>query len=451
MKKAYLIYENKEAQKNHGFIEMFQQTGKEKGIDFSFVSKTDYQTFSEKINPDFVLNRTRDPEVSRWYEERNIPVYHNSRLVELANHKYKMMTYFQEHLPEKILNEKWCPATVFLTVPAQMERFLVSDELTLPAGQPTPETILCVSTVPEITERRIVGSKAVFKGSAEIRILYQATDGSICAVSQTFPFSQYCQLAGDYDEEQLRLCMAVTSCDAELPTEGGTMAVSAGLLAQCLVTKTVTLPFCEDAFATHGTLQAEWKEFTFDCQLDRQVQQLALRDTLRGEPLRSVIDSAVFVDFPRTEPVEQGVRVTVPVNVRVLGLDAEGMMQGLSGAARAETELPAECWAVCRASAALRPEGSASPSGDGAELRAALTMDAGFFAQQTLRTLSAGTIDPPAEPEARRPSRVIRAGLDGGPVWDVAKQYGTSVAAICAANGLSGEEIEAGGMLLIPM
>ena len=101
MKKAYLIYENKEAQKNHGFIEMFQQTGKEKGIDFSFVSKTDYQTFSEKINPDFVLNRTRDPEVSRWYEERNIPVYHNSRLVELANHKYKMMTYFQEHLDRK--------------------------------------------------------------------------------------------------------------------------------------------------------------------------------------------------------------------------------------------------------------------------------------------------------------------------------------------------------------
>ena len=229
------------------------------------------------------------------------------------------------------------------------------------------------------------------------------------------------------------------------------MAVSAGLLAQCLVTKTVTLPFCEDAFATHGTLQAEWKEFTFDCQLDRQVQQLALRDTLRGEPLRSVIDSAVFVDFPRTEPVEQGVRVTVPVNVRVLGLDAEGMMQGLSGAARAETEMPADFGSICRASAALRPEGSASPSGDGAELRAALTLDAGFFAQQTLRTLSAGTIDPPAEPEARRPSLVIRAGLDGGPVWDVAKQYGTSVAAICAANGLSGEEIEAGGMLLIPM
>lgn len=120
MKKAYLIYEDKEAQKNHGFIEMFQQVGKEKGIDFSFVSKKDYQKFSEMTNPDLVLNRTRDPQVSRWYEERNIPVYHNSRLVELANHKYKMMMYFQRHLPEEVLKEKWCPATVFLTDPEQM-------------------------------------------------------------------------------------------------------------------------------------------------------------------------------------------------------------------------------------------------------------------------------------------------------------------------------------------
>lgn len=120
MKKAYLIYEDKEAQKNHGFIEMFQQAGKERDIDFSFVSKKDHQIFSEKSNPDLVLNRTRDPEVSRWYEERNIPVYHNSRLVELANHKYKMMAYFQEHLPEEILKEKWCPATAFLTDPAQI-------------------------------------------------------------------------------------------------------------------------------------------------------------------------------------------------------------------------------------------------------------------------------------------------------------------------------------------
>ena len=54
MKKAYLIYEDKEAQKNHGFIEMFQQAGKERDIDFSFVSKKDLQIFSEKSNPDLV-------------------------------------------------------------------------------------------------------------------------------------------------------------------------------------------------------------------------------------------------------------------------------------------------------------------------------------------------------------------------------------------------------------
>ena len=332
--------------------------------------------------------------------------------------------------------------------------FQVSEELNLPDGRPQIARLVSCSLTPVVQEQGLVGSKAVLKGTANLQITYLDNENALRTLSFSVPFSQYCQMEGDYDQDEtLESVLLVTGVQLEpvASEQSQKLLFGAGLLAQCLVTKTVTLPFCEDAFATHGTLLAEWKEFTFDCQLDRQVQQLALRDTLRGEPLRSVIDSAVFVDFPRTEPVEQGVRVTVPVNVRVLGLDAEGMMQGLSGAARAETELPAECGAVCRASAALRPEGSASPSGDGAELRAALTLDAGFFAQQTLRTLSAGTIDPPAEPEARRPSLVIRAGLDGGPVWDVAKQYGTSVAAICAANGLSGEEIEAGGMLLIPM
>ena len=332
--------------------------------------------------------------------------------------------------------------------------FQVSEELNLPDGRPQIARLVSCLLTPVVQEQGLVGSKAVLKGTANLQITYLDNENALRTLSFSVPFSQYCQMEGDYDQDEtLESVLLVTGVQLEpvASEQSQKLLFGAGLLAQCLVTKTVTLPFCEDAFATHGTLLAEWKEFTFDCQLDRQVQQLALRDTLRGEPLRSVIDSAVFVDFPHTEPVEQGVRVTVPVNVRVLGLDAEGMMQGLSGAARAETELPAECGAVCRASAALRPEGSASPSGDGAELRAALTLDAGFFAQQTLCTLSAGTIDPPAEPEARRPSLVIRAGLDGGPVWDVAKQYGTSVAAICAANGLSGEEIEAGGMLLIPM
>ena len=66
------------------------------------------------------------------------------------------------------------------------------------------------------------------------------------------------------------------------------------------------------------------------------------------------------------------------------------------------------------------------------------------------RTLSGGTIEPPAA-QTRRPSLIIRPVPAALPVWEVAKQYGTSVASVCAANGLTGDEIEAGTLLLIPM
>lgn len=114
MKRAYLIYQKDEAEKNKGFIELFRQAGKREKIDFSYVPVTEYQKASEEKLPDLVLNRTRDPEVSRWYEERGVPVHHDSRLVALANHKYQMIRYFEEKLPETVRQHKWCPTIKFV-------------------------------------------------------------------------------------------------------------------------------------------------------------------------------------------------------------------------------------------------------------------------------------------------------------------------------------------------
>lgn len=56
MKRAYLIYQKDEAEKNKGFIELFRQAGKREKIDFSYVPVTEYQKASEEKLPDLVLN-----------------------------------------------------------------------------------------------------------------------------------------------------------------------------------------------------------------------------------------------------------------------------------------------------------------------------------------------------------------------------------------------------------
>lgn len=97
-KQCYMIYTEAEGQRNRAFIEMFRQAGEGQGLLFSFVPVSRYQRMPL---PDLVLNRTRDPQVSRWYEDRHVRVYHDSDIVEIGNDKYKTLERLQERLPEK--------------------------------------------------------------------------------------------------------------------------------------------------------------------------------------------------------------------------------------------------------------------------------------------------------------------------------------------------------------
>lgn len=93
MRQAYMIYTEAEGEKNRAFIELFRRAGERHDLLFSFVPVTKYQ---QMPLPDLVLNRSRDPQVSRWYEERQIRVYHDSDIVEMGNDKYKTLQRLQK-------------------------------------------------------------------------------------------------------------------------------------------------------------------------------------------------------------------------------------------------------------------------------------------------------------------------------------------------------------------
>lgn len=112
MKTAYLIYYPEEAEKNHLFIQMFQEAGREYGIFFSYVPVQEYQNMPL---PDLVLNRTRQTIVSRWYEKREIPVYHSAELVRLGNDKHQCLTYLQSTLSSEISGTDWAPESICLS------------------------------------------------------------------------------------------------------------------------------------------------------------------------------------------------------------------------------------------------------------------------------------------------------------------------------------------------
>lgn len=115
---GYLIYEKDEAKKNRAFIELFEKEGMKQGITFRYVEQGE---IGNVPLPDFVLNRTRNAQVSRWFEERSVKTFHNEILTALGNHKYNTLCYLQKKLPKDILETDWAPASIYITA-KQLEK-----------------------------------------------------------------------------------------------------------------------------------------------------------------------------------------------------------------------------------------------------------------------------------------------------------------------------------------
>ena len=127
--KGYLLYEPHDAIKNTGFIELFMEESKRKGVMLSLLLTTDERllpltahlsldSFSTNNqmpsalvahteamhlcadtleNPDFIINRSRIPALSQTLEQCRIPVFNSARVCEICNDKQRTYDYLKEY------------------------------------------------------------------------------------------------------------------------------------------------------------------------------------------------------------------------------------------------------------------------------------------------------------------------------------------------------------------
>ncbi|MBR2717221.1 MAG: LysM peptidoglycan-binding domain-containing protein [Oscillospiraceae bacterium] len=111
-------------------------------------------------------------------------------------------------------------------------------------------------------------------------------------------------------------------------------------------------------------------------------------------------------------------------------------------------ELPED--AVCQAEACLEAPALAAAVSGGLEVRFAVVFT--LRSEQTVPTpcIVGAALSEEEEPAERRPSLVLRRAPAGQRLWDVAKSCGSTVGAICAANGIEGDTLAEDRLLLIP-
>lgn len=206
----------------------------------------------------------------------------------------EMMICSPEELPADIeLLKRAYPACI--PAEAGEKSFHLEDELTLPdreAGK-----VVRVQVQPRIEDRKLMGDKVVFRGSALVHLLYKTEDGALHTQDWELPFSQYSELEREYDDGCV-VCVIplVTGVEQEL-TEQGAVSIKIGLTGQYVVYRRQMMELVEDCYSTGREASPKVETLILPMVLDTTRQGIRAEMSL-PEGCSQVIDASFYPEQP---------------------------------------------------------------------------------------------------------------------------------------------------------
>lgn len=340
------------------------------------------------------------------------------------------------------------------TYPLELQRwagektFLLDEALSLPTGSAQPDKLICYTLRPEITEQRISGDRVVFKGNANLHILYRSKEGELRTWECPLSFSQLGDLPEIADMgagADVTLC--ATSLEADLE-EGGQLRVKCGLLGQYVVSSRMLLEIAEDAYSTARDVQPRMEALELPVLLENRQENLYGEQTLPQNGT-TIVDTRFYPDFPRKRRLGERLELELPGMFQVLYYGEDGMLQSSTARWEGSFRMDTGEDTVTDAVAALKEPVTAVFSGGQLLLKANVQLDLQSRVHQQIPMAAGLEVGPVRQPDPGRPSLILRR-VDGEGLWMMAKKTGSTVEAIRQANGLQGEP-EQGQMLLIPV
>ncbi|MDR0889640.1 MAG: DUF3794 domain-containing protein [Oscillospiraceae bacterium] len=330
--------------------------------------------------------------------------------------------------------------------------FTLNEELELPGGKPSIERLLKCVYRTEIQEQKMVGSKAVFKGSLCVHSLYECAEGMLHSFESVVPFSQYVDMDYELDDRDLRTVLVPTSVETEPDgqIECRRLLLSANLLAQCTAFGEQTVEVIADAYCTEAQMLPQWDEWEMSSILDKQIFRESVV-AAASEPVQSVVDAWVWIDEGVKSRQGEHVSVELPLTFSVLYYDTEGELQGktLRPSMNVDTELAQS--SDCRVSGASSGEVFAGGGSNGMEIRCPISVELESYAKNKMRCICGGEVEELADTGERKPSVILRRTDQEQDVWDIAKSYRARTQDLMDANNLESPLVSAGSLLLIPM
>lgn len=351
-----------------------------------------------------------------------------------------------DHVPEDVqLLRNTYPAR--LPMEAGEKIFAIDEEFTLPASEPAPEQLISFCLSPQVTEQKVLGGKAVFRGTGNFHMLYQGGDGQLHSWDQEVSFSQFSDLDRDYDKDAwISVMMALSSLEPEL--QEGHIRLKCGLIAQYLISDIVMLELIEDAYSPNRQVSVESRELQLPMILDSSQETIRFEGTIPENATR-VVDVTVCPEHPSIRRAGDLTELECSGQCQVLFCDENGALQGRSARWSQVWELPASMDAEVLGAVQSVSRPQASLNAGQISLNGAVQAEAMTVSQQGMPMVTGLELGEMLRPDPGRPSLILRRAGEGS-LWEIAKDTGSTVSAIRKANGLNDEPLD-DRLLLIPV
>lgn len=326
--------------------------------------------------------------------------------------------------------------------------FLVDEVISLPSTAPAVDRILYYHVQPRLTEQKVMSDKVIFRGTADLHLVYLGTDGQLHNWNFEMPFSQFAELKGEYSP-QARACvwLAVTSLELEPGEEEGYIWRT-GLTGQYLIYDTQNVEVVEDAYSTTRPVTVQQVALQLPSVLNTQLLQLQPEGEFELEGVE-IADAVFYPEHPRL--YREGDQVTAEVGgmFQILGSDLAGDAVGHSCHWEGSQTLSADPGAKVLASAPEAGKLQLKQMGQSVSVSGDMTVNTVCISAMELPMVTGLELGEAQQPDPNRPSLILRrAGEDT--LWQVAKDTGSTVEAIRKANNLQ-QDPPPNQMLLIPV
>ena len=334
-----------------------------------------------------------------------------------------------------------------LPLEAGEKTFAIDEEFSFPVSESTPEKLISCCFSPQLTEQKVLGGKAVFRGVGNFHMLYQGTDGQLHSWDQEVSFSQFSDLDRDYDKDaQISVIMALSSLEPEL--QDGRIRLKCGIIAQYLISDIIVLELIEDAYSPNRQVSIEARGLRLPMVLDSSQETMRFDSTIPENASR-VVDVAVCPEQPTLRRAGDLTELECNGQCQVLFYDENGALQGRCARWSQVWELPASMDADVLGVVQTVSRPQASANAGQISLNGELQAEAMTVSQQGMPMVTGLELGEMTRPDPGRPSLILRRAGEGS-LWEIAKDTGSTVSAIRKANGLNDEPLD-DRLLLIPV